>query len=415
MKYITFNKKNILFMLLLLIPERMLYLVNRNQFLSIFHINYSDFVMAIYFVLFIYVLQRYRTSNFENYYFKNILLIIFPLTIMAAVVPNYLFGQPVISGLLIQKNFLMIICSYYVFRTLILEKIITTDYLWNCLYKLSFVITGAVIVQQALANYIIILDVGYGKRFGVRITDNFTYATILLIGSLMLFFNVSSRKEKIVSVIGLVMAYYHVVFVSQTRIVMVAYGVITIIMALFFRNSVMKKIIYLFIILGIILIASQTELAQYLLSSISGSSTDPSAQIREVGKALYISEISKTPMVGRGYPHSASPEAYQAAGLSEGIALNDNGLFGFAYIYGILGLIWYVWLCIKTFVCSFNAAKKGDYRFLLYTVFLQVICTNIIWWYWRFSFALVFTIMLAIMEEYANADSEHKVRFYFGN
>lgn len=415
MKYITFDKKNILVILLLLLPERMLFLVNRNLFLSIFHIKYSDFVVAVYFALFIYVIQRYRARDLEKYYFKNILLFIIPLVIMASLVPNYLFGQSFTAGLVGQKDFVMIICSYYIFRTLILEKIVTTDYLWNCIYKLSFVITGVVIVQQALANYILILDVGYGKRFGVRITDNFTYATILLIGSLMMFFNTSSRKDKIVSVIGLAMSYYHVVFVSQTRIVMVAYGALTIVMALFFRNNVLKKITYLFILLGIMLIVSQTELAQYLLSSISDTSTDPSAQIREVGKALYLSEIIKTPLVGRGYPHSASPEAYQAAGLSEGIALNDNGLFGFAYIYGIIGLIWYVWLSVKMLICSFKTAKKGDYRFLLYTVFLQVICANIIWWYWRFSFAIVFTILLAIMEEYANVDSEHKVRFYFGN
>jgi hypothetical protein len=412
-KYITFNKKNILFMLLLLLPERIFFFVDQGLFLSLFHIKYIDFVQAIYFVLFVYTLLKFEINNSHRYYFIDVLLSTIPLAIIAAIVSNYFFSQPIRVGISGQKDFVMILCSYYFFRTLIREKIVTTDYLWDCLYKLSFAITGVLIVQHLLADSIKILQVSYGRRFGVRITDNYTYATILLIGSLILFFNASGRKERIKAVIGLVMAYYHVVFVSQTRIVMVAYGVLTIIMAIFFRNSALKKITYLFIMLGVVLLALQTELAQFLFSALTDTSTDPSAQIREIGRAYYISEIAQSPIFGRGFPNSY--DAYEAAGLFSKIALVDNGLIGFAYMYGIIGLIWYAWLSLKMFICSFTALKKGEYRFLLYTIFLQVLCPTIIWWYWRFSFAVVLTIILVMMEEFCAQLSEHKVRIYFGN
>jgi hypothetical protein len=344
-----------------------------------------------------------------------ILLLIIPLIIISSLVSYYLFNQPLGASFSGQKGFVMIICTYYIFRTLILEKAITTDYLWKCLYRLSIALTGVIIVQHVVANYVRFLSVGYGRRFGIRIMDNFTYPTILLIGSLVQFFNTSSKKGKIRAVIGLLMSYYHVVFVSQTRIIMVSYGVLTIVMALFYRNSPLKKITYLFLVVGAILIVLQTDLAQYLLSALGDSSTDPSAQIRDIGRAYYLSEIIKTPLVGRGYPLGGSALAYQASGANNNIYLNDNGIFGFAYIYGIIGIIWYVWLTIKMFICSFKAVSKGDYRFLLFTVYLQVICVNIIHWYWRFSFVVVFTIMLVLMEECINYVSDHKVSLYFGN
>ncbi|WP_022767909.1 O-antigen ligase family protein [Butyrivibrio sp. NC2007] len=413
MKYITFNKKNILVILLLLLPERFAYLVNQNAFASIFHIAYSDFVIAIYFLLFLYVLFHYKISEYQNYYFASNVLLIVPLVLMASVVPYFLFGQAVLGAIIAQKCFLMLLCFYYTVRTLILEKVVTPDYLWNCLYKLSFVVTGAVIIQHALVKHIRILSVSYATRFGIRIYDNVTFANILLIGSLFLFFTASNRREKITAALGLVMSYYHIMIVSQTRIIMVATGVMTIVMALFYRNSALKKITYIFIILGIALIISQTELAQYLLSALGDSSTDPSAQIREIGRVFYIYEIGKTPLVGRGFPRNEV--AYQAAGLYNNIFLNDNGLYGFAYIYGIIGLIWYIWLSVKMIICSFKVAKKGDYRFLLLVVYLQVVSPNIITWYWRPMYSLFLAIMLALMEQYANADSEHKVRIYFGN
>ncbi len=410
MKYIKINKFNLLFMVLLLLPERMFFLLDQNKFQNLFHINYYDFVMIVYLLLAVFAFLHFKTSSFERYYFNNSIVFIIPLVIMASVVPYFLFNQTIQAGFWIQKNFFLLIFVYYFFRTLIVENVISTEYLWNCIYKLSFAITGVILIQHTISNYVRFLSVEFSSRFGVRITANYTYSTILLIGSLTLFFMPSCKKDKILSAIGLMMAYYHCIFVSQTRIVMVAYGVMTIIMALFFNNRVLKKVTYIFVIVGLILIILQSELGQYLLSALFDSSTDASAQIREIGKALYIYEISKTPLVGRGYPNSI--DAMSAAGLLDQIALNDNGIYGFAYIYGFIGLMWFVWLIVKMLVCSIKAVKKQDFRFILFTVFLLVICPNIVWWYWKFSFGIIFAFMLVMMEEYHKNISEPKIRLY---
>ena len=161
------------------------------------------------------------------------------------------------------------------------------------------------------------------------------------------------------------------------------------------------------------LIVIQSELGQYFLTAVMDSSTDSSALIREIGKELYKNEISKTPLVGRGFPHYTSSAAYQAAGMYDKIGLIDNGIYAFAYVYGLFGLAWYVWMTLKMLVCSFLAAKKGEFKFLLYTIFIQVICVNIIWWYWKYSFCLIMTLMLAMMEEYRTNIPDPKVRLFY--
>ncbi|SEA02059.1 hypothetical protein SAMN02910384_00641 [Pseudobutyrivibrio sp. ACV-2] len=411
MKYIKVDTTNILFVLLFLIPDRMIFLVNESRFSSLFHIEYTDFVLDIYLCVFLYVILRYRINILKNYYFSINVLCIIPIAIVAAIVPHVLFGQSIWDGFWAQREFLMLICSYYLFRALIVEKIVSAEYLWNCIYKLSFIVTIVIIVQHFLARYgIQILDLRYRTRFGVRITNNITFSTILIVGSLVLYFSASSNREKIIGGIGLVMAYYHCIFVLQTRIVMVAYGALTIFITMFYRNKIGKKVFYMFIILGLILVVLQSELGQYLLTSVMDSSTDKSALIREIGKELYKVEISKSPLVGRGYPHYSCPDAWSAAGLYDRLNLNDNGMYAFAYIYGFIGLGWYIWITIKMFICSYEAAKKGDFRFLLFTLFLQIICTNIIWWYWKFSFGSIMTLMLAMMEEYHKNILNSKVR-----
>jgi hypothetical protein len=229
---------------------------------------------------------------------------------------------------------------------------------------------------------------------------------------LVLYSQTADKREKIAACIGLIMAYYHCIIVTQTRIVMAAYGVMSILFVVFVNKKISKKVVYLLLICGIVIWMLETDLGQYLLTALFDTSSDPSARIRVIGKELYISEISKSPLFGRGYPYNEA--AYRAAGRYDLIYLNDNGIYGFAYIYGLLGLAWYIWLSFKMFICSFKALKKEDYRFILYTVFLQVICANIVWWFWEFSFGLVFTIMIAMMEDYQSTNNTPKVSFYFG-
>ena len=411
MKYIKINIRKILFFLILLLPEQFIHLVNHDHFYIMTHINYSDFVILIYFCLFMYMLYHYKINDLRQYYYANNMLMIVPLTIIAAVVPHFLFGQSIISAFLVQRRFIMLICGYYLARTAIINNIISKDYLWKCIYGLSFVITGFFIIQHAISNYVRILDVFYTERFGVRITENNTYSFVLLIGSLILYCKTTDKKERILACLGLIMAYYHCVFVDQTRIVMAAYGIVTVLLIVLIDKKMSKKAIYLFLVFGIVLWMLESDLGQYFISAIMDTSSDPSARIRAIGKELYISELIKSPLVGRGYPYN--DEAYKAAGIYDLIYLNDNGIYGFTYIYGLFGLAWYIWLSIKMFICSIKALKECDYKYVLYTVYLQVICANIIWWYWYFSFGLIFTIMLAMMEDYNSAKNIPKISLYF--
>ena len=79
-------------------------------------------------------------------------------------------------------------------------------------------------------------------------------------------------------------------------------------------------------------------------------------------------------------------------------ALNDNGLIGFEYMYGLIGVLWFIYLIIQMGIDSLKMYfRKNNYSILGYLIFCLAIVTNIMHLYW-FTGALYNGMILGILE-----------------
>ena len=100
--------------------------------------------------------------------------------------------------------------------------------------------------------------------------------------------------------------------------------------------------------------------------------------IRAQGRELYLESLTHHPIFGCGYPHEDCIAACNAAGFNQGIYLVDNGIFGFAYVYGLLGVGWLISLWIYYMRRATKlATKKANYMYVLYMGMNIIICLSL--------------------------------------
>ena len=128
-------------------------------------------------------------------------------------------------------------------------------------------------------------------------------------------------------------------FMLKTRLLMLSYFGVLIIAFIIWKRNLALKVIASFVLVGIIPVVINTEIFQNTLEAIF---EDNPNDIRSIGKEYYREQLSKSPIIGRGYINTDWQPAYVGAGMNRQIYLNDNGLMGFTFVFGILGLIWFI-------------------------------------------------------------------------
>jgi hypothetical protein len=125
-------------------------------------------------------------------------------------------------------------------------------------------------------------------------------------------------------------------------------------------------------------------------------------EIRYLGRTRYLTQLCesvKTFLLGCGYPNSLYSPAAAKAGYNISINLNDNGMYGFMYIYGIVGVIVVIVLMIRMFKMSYKIFKRTDNTvFLMYMILHVCMSYNIIGWYWWNDGTFILILMLCILE-----------------
>lgn len=82
------------------------------------------------------------------------------------------------------------------------------------------------------------------------------------------------------------------------------------------------------------------------------------------------------------------------------INLNDNGIFGFTYIYGLVGLVVLIVLFVRLIIKSTFVFKKTNNNFyVMYFSMLLLLAYNVIMWYWYAGGTFVLIIMICVLEE----------------
>ena len=126
--------------------------------------------------------------------------------------------------------------------------------------------------------------------------------------------------------------------------------------------------------------------------------------IRYVGRELYFNQLSqsvRTMLFGCGYPNELFSPAASKAGFYDHIYLNDNGIFGFAYIYGLIGVIAVILIVIKALKIVLPEIKNNSINVIvLMFIMMQIVSSyNVTFWYWKADGTFLLVIILCIAEQ----------------
>ena len=163
----------------------------------------------------------------------------------------------------------------------------------------------------------------------------------------------------------------------------------------------------------IVIFANNAELQSMYNSFINGTG---SFTTRKMAIPFYFKQLNNHWIFGNGYVVNDYPYNYAAlaAGYSKNILLNDNGIFGFLYMYGISGIVWFVCTWWKMFSVAIFLLKKqkkfGSLIFLFYTLFTL---RNEIHWFWNYGMivlVLFFVYLDAEISEYKKGKKQYYVQ-----
>ncbi|MFQ6882258.1 O-antigen ligase family protein [Clostridium sp.] len=387
-----------IFTLILICIEKVMYLVDDKIFKIAGILNLDDFSLLLSIALFVVVFLKY--IKFPKSKYEQKFIIFFP--IILAIVSSYMgkkvYGQPFMFGFRPQRFFILTSLLYFPLKRMIECDSQNITRIKNLLISLGTIELILYIFQYLLINKVVFLSMRVSSRFGeVRLP--FESLLLLLYPFIVLNELLNKRNVKRNSIL-LALSFIYIVVVLKTRMVMFGMvGVITFLI-LIYRSGASKKIYIIFLLLIVGIIGVNTSIGQSYIQSISSEnrSIDPNTLIRKEAQEFYITETAKSPITGRGYVNILYNDAVIISKYNKGYYFNDNGIIGFYYLYGLIGIGWLLIMFFKLSKLSWRAYKnKSEYWYLGYSIYLVVTSFTLLNCYIQ-SGAFYIIIILAFLE-----------------
>ena len=182
---------------------------------------------------------------------------------------------------------------------------------------------------------------------------------------------------------------------------MLIIGYLIIILFLVFKWKPRKAYYKVLAILGVIVAIAGVIVSDVFQSTINTIlSNEDTLAIRSIGREWYLNSLIKHPILGCGYPHEDCRAACEAAGFTRGIYIVDNGVFGFAYIYGLIGVLWIVgfWIYFLKRAKTI-ASRNNNYFYIMYMGLNVVICVTLAYFTSYGLCMFIWAVLTAMCEE----------------
>ena len=389
------NKYLITLIILLIINLDVFYLVDTNvKFFSSF--DFDDIAFGISIVLFLYLIFINRNLEKPKYNYKLWFIFMLVMIFLSSFQSYILYNQNIFDGFLPQKDIIIFSLLYFPLSKAIFNKKITIDNIKKILNVFAVIQLILFISQFLLSDKITFLYINTASRYGeIRYYFNPILLDYFLLVNLN---NLLDKKHILRSIIFISLVLFDVMIVQKFRLTSVGLIIIIAIGMLFNGRKINEKFKYI-LLLGIFAVfILNTTLVQDVIKEVFNTNTTSSTlSIRKVGRQLYFNTLSKHPLLCGGYPKKN--EALLAAGMFNKIYLVDNGIFGFMYIYGSLGILWFVTLWYKMITCGYKIMKKNkNIVYFLFATFFVITSIDEAHWYWQSGFCIL--VIFILMLEY---------------
>lgn len=413
-----YNVNISLLVLFVVLSENGMYLINTSKLNISGSFNYND--MWTYILVFyeLYFLLKYKMN--KKYAYKFEVAGIIACCVISGFQSSLNVGQPLMMGIRPQRFFIICFLSYFVVRKqLALKKMKAVDIL-DLLVTMGTIEGILCAMQYFLYGHIIFLYADANMRYGsVRLYFD---------SGLMMFTTIVGwcfflRKGKFKYLFSMGMGMVYEFLISKGRLENMCILFSLFLAYIILRKAAFRKVMMLLTLISVIVLLMNTSYSQILINSAKSFLTDTESSetnskddtgdtmaVRKEGREYYSEQLNKSTqnfILGCGYPNSLCEKAVAYA-RADTYSLNDNGIFGYAYVYGMLGLTFVGILVLKIIIDSIRVYIRTSSLFpISYITFLIPIAYNIIFWWWKPDSTLLLGIYLAIVDHYTH-DKEEK-------
>lgn len=375
------NFIDILFLLLLLASEQFFYLFELPISNSDIAVVIAMLMLAIYVVI-------YRCKGIKETPKEVIGLLAVGLIciIMSAVQGYRNYGQSLLLGLLPQRMYIIFLV-YFPVKNVIMKSERGIKFAVNSLVAIGTIAAIIYIMQYFLFSGETFLVVNHDYRFSdVRLR----FAEEITLFSMFYSYYQILNKVRLRWALNFAMHIFYYIVIIKGRTGFVVIVATLIVIAIIFNRKKLKGVLMLSIIALVLLYAPIPIMNDYFEGITDAVDSYQSEEdVRYKGQNFYLTEIaeeSSSLILGKGYVNLNSDSATRISKADEYYVV-DNGYFGVVYYYGLLGVIWNVWLYLYMIKKAYSWCKeekgKEDVGTGMSIVFLagSILCPYIMYYH----------------------------------
>ena len=398
MRLMIIKKRNLatwLFFFTIIALENFSWLIPYDDYM-ISSLKFSDIgvLLALIWTAYVYVKYKPKKNKYKPMIWPGLF---FAVILISSMVCNSKFGQSL--GLSIRQVRYLIVCFllyYAIFRALKFGVLKKEDIVK--IIKFQGIAESVIfILQWVLIDKFVFLYTGATFEYAnARLRVSYMMPFFLMYLSLNDYMN---GKDKTKNLFLAFLGAFILVAVCQHRAPTLIMLVTFIIGFLLWKKGASKKIL-IAALAGTILIAfiSNSTLIQSALNVLfNGASEGNTLTIRNAGRLYYFQQLTNYNawITGLGQANINCSRAYSAAGNLLHYYLVDNGIFGYLYCYGVIGIVWILAFYISILKKSYYLFKHDrKYHFLLYIIFEIGNLYMGIHWFWYYTAPFVLFICL---------------------
>ncbi len=326
--------------------------------------NYQKLLITI-FVVFALVLTFFKTfKNIRYLFFYNILFLGF-LYVSEVVLSNISYNQG-IKSIIVSSNQYIVLGAYFLISYYVVKKS-NIDTLEKIILIFVIALSSIFIIQYLIykfdGNLFLFIDKNralMSKRFGeIRIYES----TYFNIWGFVLAFGIALKRKstnKKIAIVACVVSFIQILLVSKNRmgLLIAILSCIYMILINLGKNRYFKYLIGSIIIVAVFGMFKVPVLNNFI-STINLK--DEGIAIRFEAIEYYINQINSNPFFGTGFIQvKENDDSFNFVRGEKGLFYKDDvGVVGIINTFGIIGLIWYLFLAAKIIKILFNIRNKN--------------------------------------------------------
>lgn len=395
-KTMKINKTIIFVFIFLLINQSFAYLINPDN-TKIFGIAANDVVLVFDIVFWMYLMVKNRRLNKPKYEYKYIIFWLILICFVGSLTALINFGQPFFIGFRAHRTIIVSMLLYFPIYKLMYNNVIKKEDVIKGVEAYVVFVVLLYFTQFFLSKFeVYFLKVHIGSRYG---NDRFYFDPLLLDFMYIYELNrlLNKKTKSLLPVLICLGIILEILIVQNFRLTFLGLAFVTVLGILFSKVKKRDKVIFMtiLIILGTLFLFATDTGKDLVKTFFENNSMNSTMSIRHSGRKFYMNSIEDKMFFGMGYPNNS---AYDIAKIITGSEYNyylaDNGIFGFMFMYGLFGIMWFATLIFKLFIDGFRMFKfDRTMTYIFIPIFLITICVNEIHWYW-YSGPFILSCML---------------------